>query len=666
MAYADLGKKVKAKYPGQYDDLSDDAVGQKVASKYPGQYDDIVGQQPASTAPEAANPNVDPRIPQGAARNRYNSDLGGFTGFVSTANDRLFGGLARGTAGLAKLFTNDATDKKIDEFTKRGAPLIIPETTAGAIGAGVGEFGRLATESVPQLLLPGGTKAAQLGSNVLSSAVKGASASGEAGGNSKQQLASAAIAGALSGIITKGAQEIPGAIKRGLQNYAEGTYNSIFKTPTRQLAAGREPIGTGLLKRGISGSEDDIAKAVAANSEGAGQALKDILSKKGDTPVDISGVRSALVELQDQLNRTPGSNAQPVTTIIDQLDDILTKSGVAADNADELVKVYSGSTPGVARTASDLLGPGDYYSTNPEVAKEFGDQIKEATIRKGDIFKINSQEQLNKLLAEAAKRYSGDPLENLPRLISDKGYKAIEGSADAFGDEAGINVIGDISKSLGKSVARDGRNLAQAQLEDLINKGDIAGAKRLAATLPADQQASVASILDVLGDQPSGPTPTQLPLSQAQQLKTDLQAAVNNAFLNPNSQGSTQAQKLAAQKLRAAIEAAVPDVSTPNAELAFGKRALDQLERQANYSPSKLRQLVEGAALGGGVVSGNPGPLAAVLSERLLTSPKVATNLAQGAYRASQKSLNPITAALLSKALNTLVGAGVGSTNGRK
>lgn len=43
----DLGKKVKAKYPGQYDDLSDDEVGRKVKSKFPGDYDDFADASPS-------------------------------------------------------------------------------------------------------------------------------------------------------------------------------------------------------------------------------------------------------------------------------------------------------------------------------------------------------------------------------------------------------------------------------------------------------------------------------------------------------------------------------------------------------------------------------------------------------------------------------------------
>lgn len=38
----DLGKKIKAKYPGQYDDITDAELGKRIKSKFPGAYDDFV------------------------------------------------------------------------------------------------------------------------------------------------------------------------------------------------------------------------------------------------------------------------------------------------------------------------------------------------------------------------------------------------------------------------------------------------------------------------------------------------------------------------------------------------------------------------------------------------------------------------------------------------
>jgi hypothetical protein len=40
----DLGRKIKAKYPGEYDDLSDAEVGRRIKAKFPGAYDDFEEQ----------------------------------------------------------------------------------------------------------------------------------------------------------------------------------------------------------------------------------------------------------------------------------------------------------------------------------------------------------------------------------------------------------------------------------------------------------------------------------------------------------------------------------------------------------------------------------------------------------------------------------------------
>jgi hypothetical protein len=37
----ELGRRVKAKYPGAYDDLTDEDLGRRVKAKYPGAYDDF-------------------------------------------------------------------------------------------------------------------------------------------------------------------------------------------------------------------------------------------------------------------------------------------------------------------------------------------------------------------------------------------------------------------------------------------------------------------------------------------------------------------------------------------------------------------------------------------------------------------------------------------------
>lgn len=89
MAYSDLGKRVKQKYPGQYDDLSDEQVGQKVAAKYPGVYDDIVGGAVAGASTDT---------PAGPQKSRVEkvSDFVGTTGLAKGVSQgvaaNLFGG----------------------------------------------------------------------------------------------------------------------------------------------------------------------------------------------------------------------------------------------------------------------------------------------------------------------------------------------------------------------------------------------------------------------------------------------------------------------------------------------------------------------------------------------------------------------------------------------
>jgi hypothetical protein len=105
----DLGQKVKAKYPGQYDDLPDAEVGRKVKARFPGQYDDFADevQAVASHTPgEAVQPDV---TPGGMA-------LGGLEGATSIGT-----GLVAYPAGLAASAVDLARGKGMDAARKQRA-----------------------------------------------------------------------------------------------------------------------------------------------------------------------------------------------------------------------------------------------------------------------------------------------------------------------------------------------------------------------------------------------------------------------------------------------------------------------------------------------------------------------------------------------------------------
>lgn len=165
--------------------------------------------------------------------------------------------------------------------------------------------------------------------------------------------------------------------------------------------------------------------------------------------------------------------------------------------------------------------------------------------------------------------------------------------------------------------------------------------KQLKAT-PGESTAAVSSIIKKL--KKTG----EITLDKAQILKQNLQKAVNDAFLKGNTTGITQAQKIASQKLRTEIEKVAPDVIPHNKELEFGVRAMKRLKETANLSPSKLRSTTE-LLIGGYGLLANPLITGAVIGERVLTDPKVASRIAQGTYKIGKSETSAKINDLLSK-----------------
>jgi hypothetical protein len=283
-------------------------------------------------------------------------------------------------------------------------------------------------------------------------------------------LKSAATGATVGGLATYGGEKAMQGLKKVAKGTAENIYNRLIKTPVAQKMAGKEEIGTGLLKRGLSGSETKLLKKVGNISKQNSDMLDNIITKNADKPVDMTGVIDGLKDLQSKLANTPGEST---------------------------------------------------------------------------------------------------------------------------------NAVDDILKSFGQDKT--------------------------------------------------------ISLKSAQELKKNLQAAVADAFLRQNTTGATQAQKIAAQKLRVAIEKAAPEVIPVNKELEFATRATKQLLRQAGASPSKLRLFTE-FGLGAYGLLANPAVLAAIGGERLMTTPSTATPIAKGLYKASQKTINPKVNSAIEKLIGFTAG----------
>lgn len=109
---SDLGRRIKAKYPGIYDDLPDDEVGRRIKTKYPESYGDFSDRPSPPPAPTAQNNpafanmgNPDLRMLDllptagGIAGGLGGAALGAMAGGVGAVPGEIAGSAAGGAAG---------------------------------------------------------------------------------------------------------------------------------------------------------------------------------------------------------------------------------------------------------------------------------------------------------------------------------------------------------------------------------------------------------------------------------------------------------------------------------------------------------------------------------------------------------------------------------------
>lgn len=206
------------------------------------------------------------------------------------------------------------------------------------------------------------------------------------------------------------------------------------------------------------------------------------------------------------------------------------------------------------------------------------------------------------------------------------------------------DMLGQVQKSISNSKAAVDNivrtSKAKVDIKPVLSELQILR-KQLRAT-PGETTTAIDRVINQLAKKQT------LSLAEAQTLKTNLQKAVNDAFLRKNTTGITQAQKTAAQSLRKQIEKAVPEIAPHNKEIEFGIRAAKRLSETDALSPSKLRialEIITGTA--GGFI--NPAITAGVIAERLLTSPKIASKSAKVMYKTAAKEMPKVLKDLLDK-----------------
>lgn len=267
----DLGRKVKAKYPGQYDDLSDADVGRKVKSKFPGQYDDFadVADTPGQTS--SGNMAVDALRGVGA-------------GIISTGVGAY--DLLRKIPGAADILPEPSASVRM-----AAQP---PPTMAGQAGKFLEQTAELA---VPVTKVASASKALPLAGRMLA---EGATAGGVAAVQSGGDPTQTAVTGAL-GAAAPAAGAAVGAV--GRTQLPAKLYQSALK-PTWQMfkKEGDDLIKTGL-EMGIPVNANGMAKLTQKIADLGKEIETGVIQRAGRT-VDSTKVLQALDGLEDFYRHT--------------------------------------------------------------------------------------------------------------------------------------------------------------------------------------------------------------------------------------------------------------------------------------------------------------------------------------------------------------------------
>ncbi len=289
----DLGKQVKAKYPGQYDDLADRDVGVKVKAKFPGSYDDF--EDKAIDYSKAAEPSNLQKL--GTGVKDFVQGVG--AGAISTGV---------GAYNLARKLPHPLTppppapNEYVQGLTQP------PDSTAGRLGknvAQVAEFfaptgaigrGAKAIEGVTA-----GMRAAPVLNTLGRAGLEAGSAAGVTGvqtGGDPQAMKNAA---AMAGGVAAGASAI-GAGVRAAAPTASRIYQSALKPPLGGQLGKKAPqiVETGI-REGIPTSEAGFATAGNRIDQINQQIMDGIQARQqAGMTVDLRNVTKRLNDLKER------------------------------------------------------------------------------------------------------------------------------------------------------------------------------------------------------------------------------------------------------------------------------------------------------------------------------------------------------------------------------
>lgn len=303
----DLGQKVKLKYPGMYDDLSDQDVGVRVKTKYPTEYADFsdVSDQTVVQQPQRLSFLQQVQRPLGVI-------AGAEKGFVQEAL-----GTGFGAGKFAESALRGTVGRGVEAFTGRPQPqrifgqrpeAITPKTTPEKVGA--------FAEQIAEFVAPS-TKIAKLEKGLpllyrmaLEASFLGGQTALHEGEINKNVKDSIILGGAfpLAGATLKTAKQIVGPrLVTARQNLGGRVINSLVKPLLKDFSYGKNP-GRGVAQEGIVASSlDDLAGKISQRRAKVGQALDELLEKVPTQP-RLNLLDDTLKPLDDAMNVAARNN----------------------------------------------------------------------------------------------------------------------------------------------------------------------------------------------------------------------------------------------------------------------------------------------------------------------------------------------------------------------
>lgn len=298
-----LAAKVRAKFPGTYDDLSDPDLEKAVLAKHP-EYADL-----AAAPATAAGPDWMERTANAVEGGVTNLAIGAVKGAgqtavnlgkmvqkvpgVTRAVDALYG--APGISSTAmqeadRVLTPANTTQRVGKMGEQAAELILPARAIQRAGV------EAAARYGPQLASTIGETAAKLLPNAAVQAAGGAGMSAAQGGN---PVVGAVLGGAVPA-IGAALDEIPASLREGA---SKKVMQALGPTKERYKAIAARLVPE-IQKRGLGGSREALQQQAADTLSTVGEQLDQALTQYGGQAVTTQPVVNALETAKDAFRTT--------------------------------------------------------------------------------------------------------------------------------------------------------------------------------------------------------------------------------------------------------------------------------------------------------------------------------------------------------------------------